>query len=115
MAETVRALEQSYDARCDDHPTGVDQRRGLRVVVKTEDEVMAHNANGRENRNREPSDGHIGLVLKAPLLKKLVPDLAFNPLVQPNARPDEQSDDDCEAGPYPASGSFPCFGAEVFG
>jgi len=115
MAETVRALEQSYDARCDDHPAGMDQRRGFRMVMETEDEIMAHNANGRENRNREPSDGHIGLVLKAPLLKKLVPDLAFNPLVQPNARPDEQSDDDCEAGPYPASGSFPCFGAEVFG
>ena len=115
VAEPVRTFKQGHDARGDDHPAGVDQRRGLRIVVKTEDEIMADNADGRENRNREPSDGHIGLVLEAPLSKKLMPDLALNPVVQPNARPDEQNHEGGQAGTYPASGPFACFGAEVFG
>jgi len=106
MPEPVRTPEQSHDPGGDDHPAGVDQRRGFRIVVKAEYEIMAHNANDREDRNREPADGHIGLVLEAPLLEKLIPDLALNPVVQPNTGPDEQDDDDTQDGAYPAGGPF---------
>jgi len=45
MPEPVRTPEQSHDPGGDDHPAGVDQRRGFRIVVKAEYEIMAHNAN----------------------------------------------------------------------